>query len=639
MSPTTAVHFLEGTHCLRYIASIGRLAAHINRLRSEEEFEKTASLCARLRVQGEAGFGRCVLGIESAWIASKVVPVASLDVPAAYQDFGSRCRRSHLAVSTICRLNVQPLHHLSTSAMRPKTWEPLAVEATLLFPRHTDLTRSQPVRPLSTPVPRFKTSEPITVEATLLIPRYADLTRSVTSRSLIHQTLSSNIPTAAPASPLDVHDATQDFVAHRRRSHLPLSTICRLDAQPLYHVSTSTTRFKTSEPIAVEATLLFPRYADLTRSQPLYHFSTGRTVRGRKKRGLPVWEGTGGPASRVLLGIVATVTTVFDSSKHPAIPPRRPRAAPPSEVSVVVVDVVTAHPQPPSPPTACCAPPWEVSVVVVAAVLTAHSSPPAACCAPPWEVSVVVVTVATAVFDYTLSFLPAVRVLCAAVIGLVRRRRHRLDSGIRLEKAPCHSSPPSAYCARPWKFFLIVVATVLTVVSLGKPPAISPRRLHALRRRVRSCSSSSSTVSTPHPSPLAACSAPPSEVLVVVVTIYRLRLVKPSFPATRVLRAAVESLVHRRHRLDSGIRLGKATTTSLPASRVLRATVGGLVVVAATVSTAVSDMGKVTPCHPSPPSACCAPPRKVLFVVATVSTVVSDLGKHPDIPPRPGTSL
>ncbi|KAJ7440093.1 hypothetical protein B0H11DRAFT_2253251 [Mycena galericulata] len=631
MSPTTAVHFLEGTHCLRYIASIGRLAAHINRLRSEEEFEKTASLCARLRVQGEAGFGRCVLGIESAWIASKVVPVASLDVPAAYQDFGSRCRRSHLAVSTICRLNVQPLHHLSTSAMRPKTWEPLAVEATLLFPRHTDLTRSQPVRPLSTPVPRFKTSEPITVEATLLIPRYADLTRSVTSRSLIHQTLSSNIPTAAPASPLDVHDATQDFVAHRRRSHLPLSTICRLDAQPLYHFSTSTTRFKTSEPIAVEATLLFPRYADLTRSQPLYHFSTfvsrfkTLAVEGMLNSGI-VFHHRPPRRLHVRRSLLAAPVPVFVASPCHSSPPAA-RCAPPWEVSVVVVDVVTAHPQPPSPPTACCAPPWEVSVVVVAAVLTAHSSPPAACCAPPWEVSVVVVTVATAVFDYTLSFLPAVRVLCAAVIGLVRRRRHRLDSGIRLEKAPCHSSPPSAYCARPWKFFLIVVATVLTVVSLGKPPAISPRRLHALRRRVRSCSSSSSTVSTPHPSPLAACSAPPSEVLVVVVTIYRLRLVKPSFPATRVLRAAVESLVHRRHRLDSGIRLGKATTTSLPASRVLRAAVGGLVVVAATVSTAVSDMGKVTPCHPSPPSACCAPPRKVLFVVATVSTVVSDLGK------------
>ncbi|KAJ7440087.1 hypothetical protein B0H11DRAFT_1933975 [Mycena galericulata] len=250
------------------------------RTSEQEEFEKTASLCARFRVQGEAGFGHCVLGIESgsvcrsrsAWIASKVAPVSSLDVPAADQDFGSRChlalstkcrldevtpaspldvhdatqdfvahrrrshlplsticrldavtapvslldvhdtiqdlgappRRSHVAVSTKCRLDQQSLYHFSTSTTRFIIWEPLAVEATLLFPRHTDLTRSQPVRPLSTPVPRFKTSEPITVEpvrpfsthvprfktsepiaveATLLFPRYTDLTRSVTSRS------------------------------------------------------------------------------------------------------------------------------------------------------------------------------------------------------------------------------------------------------------------------------------------------------------------------------------------------------------------------------------------------------------------------------------------------------------------------
>ncbi|KAJ7440122.1 hypothetical protein B0H11DRAFT_2253286 [Mycena galericulata] len=191
------------------------------RTSEQEEFEKTASLCARFRVQGEAGFGHCVLGIESGSL----------------------------------------LYHLSTYLPRIKTSDPVA---TLLCPRNADLTSS----------PRIAS---VAVEATLLFPRYADLTRSVRSRSFIHQILASNIPAAAPASPLDVHDATQDFVAHRRRSHLPLSTICRLDAQPLYHFSTSTTPFKTSQPIAVEATSLSPRYADLTRSQPLYHFSTSTT--------------------------------------------------------------------------------------------------------------------------------------------------------------------------------------------------------------------------------------------------------------------------------------------------------------------------------------------------------------------------
>ncbi|KAJ7440118.1 hypothetical protein B0H11DRAFT_2253280 [Mycena galericulata] len=280
-------------------------------------------------------------------------PVSLLDVHDTIQDLGAPPRRSHVAVSTKCRLDQQSLYHFSTSTTRFKTWEPLAVEATLLFPRYADSTRLQPLhhlwtsatrletseataveaiwlfpryadltrlqrlhhiwtsatrletseaiaveatllfpryadltRPshltylqqrlhhLSTSVTRLKTSQPIAVEATSLSPRYADLTRSVTSRSFLVQILSSNIPTTAPASPLDVRDTIQDLGAQSRRSHLANSPICRLDEQPLYHFSTSTTRFKTSEPIAVEATLLFPRYADLTRSQPLYHFST-----------------------------------------------------------------------------------------------------------------------------------------------------------------------------------------------------------------------------------------------------------------------------------------------------------------------------------------------------------------------------
>ncbi|KAJ7440086.1 hypothetical protein B0H11DRAFT_2253244 [Mycena galericulata] len=237
-------------------------------------------------------------------------PVSLLDVCVAIQD---PRRRRHVAVSTICRLDQQRLHHIWTSATRLETSEAIAVEATLLFPRYADLTRSAcitsrpPASPLdvrdtiqdlgaqsrrshvtvsticrldarlhhlSTSVTRLKTSQPIAVEATSLSPRYTDLTRSVTSRSFLVQILSSNIPTTAPASPLDVRDTIQDLGAQSRRSHLANSPICRLDEQPLYHFSTSTTRFKTSEPIAVEATLLFPRYADLTRSQPLYHFST-----------------------------------------------------------------------------------------------------------------------------------------------------------------------------------------------------------------------------------------------------------------------------------------------------------------------------------------------------------------------------
>ncbi|KAJ7440117.1 hypothetical protein B0H11DRAFT_1934004 [Mycena galericulata] len=341
---TSTWHPIDWTSCCSH-----------KRTSEQEEFEKTASLCARFRVQGEAGFGHCVLGIESgsvcrsrsAWIASKVAPVSSLDVPAADQDFGSRChlalstkcrldevtpaspldvhdatqdfvahrRRSHLPLSTICRLDAQPLYHFSTSTTRFKTWEPLAVEATLLFPRYADstshlalstvcrldesfrllstpatrlktsqpiaieaillfpryadLTRSQRLHHLSTSVTRLKTSQPIAVEATLLFPRYADLTRHLPLSTICRLDA-----VTAPVSLLDVHDTIQDLGAPPRRSHVAVSTKCRLDQQSLYHFSTSTTRFKTWEPLAVEATLLFPRHTDLTRSQPVRPLST-----------------------------------------------------------------------------------------------------------------------------------------------------------------------------------------------------------------------------------------------------------------------------------------------------------------------------------------------------------------------------
>ncbi|KAJ7440108.1 hypothetical protein B0H11DRAFT_2253270 [Mycena galericulata] len=764
------------------------------RTSEQEEFEKTASLCARFRVQGEAGFGHCVLGIESGSllyhlstylpriktsdpvatllcprnadltssprIASVAVeatllfpryadltrsvrsrsfihqilasnipaaapaspldvhdatqdfvahrrrshlplsticrldavtaPVSLLDVHDTIQDLGAPPRRSHVAVSTKCRLDQQSLYHFSTSTTRFKTWEPLAVEATLLFPRYADLTSSA-----------FITSGPAPVSLLDVHDTLQDLgaprSRShvaVSTTCQLDATLSSNIPTAAPASPLDVHDATQDFVAHRRRSHLPLSTICRLDAvtapvslldvhdtiqdlgapprrshvtvsticrpdavtpaspldpiaveatslfpryadltrsQPLYHVSTSTTRFKTWEPLPVEATLLFPRYADLTRlrlhhlstsvtrlktsqpiaveatslspryadltrSQPLYHFSTSTTrfktweplaveatllfPRYADLTGYPqqplhhLWtsatrletsEATAveaiwffpryadltrsqpfrllpTPATRLktlepiaveatsLFARYADLTRLNSGIVFHHRPPRRLHVrrsllAAPVPVFVAFSRKYVGSDRAAMGEMRAARALFDAGVVcalcgggrsagypfgrvqedrgrefllgIVATVTTFLDSSKRY---PTWEstlpffpaVRVLRAAVRGLVrrrrqrypaWESTLPFFSAVRVLRAAVRGLVRRRRHRLDNGIRLGKAPYHPSPPL-------EVLVAVAATVSTAVSdLGKHPAIPPRRPRAARRRGRSWSS------------------------------------------------------------------------------------------------------------------------------------------------------
>ncbi|KAJ7440103.1 hypothetical protein B0H11DRAFT_2253263 [Mycena galericulata] len=285
--------------------SIGRLAAHVNRLRSEEKLEKTSSLCARFRVQGEAGFGRCVLGIESGSKSMAVPtdlearkktaslcarfrvhgdaglgrcvlgiesgsllyhlstylpliktsdPVATLLCPRNADLTSSPCIASVAVEATLlfqryADLTRSPLYHFSTSTTRFKTWEPLAVEATLLFPRYADSTRLQPLHHLWTSATRLETSEATAVEAIWLFPRYADLTR------LSFRLLSTPATRLKTSQPI----AVEAILLFPRYADLTRS-------QRLHHLSTSVTRLKTSQPIAVEATLLFPRYADLTRS-------------------------------------------------------------------------------------------------------------------------------------------------------------------------------------------------------------------------------------------------------------------------------------------------------------------------------------------------------------------------------------
>ncbi|KAJ7440096.1 hypothetical protein B0H11DRAFT_2253254 [Mycena galericulata] len=468
----------------------------------------------------------------------RAAPASPLDVHDATQDFVAPPRRSHVAVSTKCRLDQQSLYHFSTSTTRFKTWEPLAVEATLLFPRYADLTSSA-----------FITSGRLRPDLRHRRPSPSK------PRCSFH-----DMPTrrAAPASPLDVHDATQDFVAHRRRSHLPLSTICRLDAQPLYHFSTSTTRFKTWEPLAVEATLLFPRYADLTGLQPLHHLWTSATrletseataveaiwffpryadlTRSQPFRLLPTLATrlkTSEPIAveaTSLFARYADLTRLNSGIVFHHRPPRRLHVrrsllAAPVPVFVAFSRKYVGSDRAAMGEMRAARALFDAGVVcalcgggrsagypfgrvqedrgrefllgIVATVTTFLDSSKRY---PTWEstlpffpaVRVLRAAVRGLVrrrrqrypaWESTLPFFSAVRVLRAAVRGLVRRRRHRLDNGIRLGKAPYHPSPPL-------EVLVAVAATVSTAVSdLGKHPAIPPRRPRAARRRGRSWSS------------------------------------------------------------------------------------------------------------------------------------------------------